>query len=232
MPIDVPGRQMFEDAFGKRLGPPLFTISFTVALMVLLGGATLGIIHGFKDDLRSLLPPTTEEIAAAVVKALPKGAAPSTEPTIAAGLATTIGNLTIPYGDRMIEQPTIEWDGKGPVIFHARVDRAIEKQPIYLDWGQVGSGANLVLNNGMMSSPRVEIGFIDRLAAGQIFSVTIGDVSNNENGQQYLQWGEAHYNNPKVPIFASPFMARVVIIRKDQKEEQYPFLIVPRDSHA
>jgi hypothetical protein len=172
--------------------------------------------------------PTAEEIAAAVVKILPRTAEPSNEPTIAVAVGTTIGNLTIPYGDRIIEQPTIDWDGKGPIVFRARVDRAIEKQPIYLDWGQVGPGANYVLNNGMMGNPRVEIGFIERLAPGQTFSITIGQVTAVDGQQQILQWGETRYDNTKVGVTSAAYMARVVLLRKDGKEEQYPFLIVPR----
>jgi len=172
--------------------------------------------------------PSAEEIAAAVVKALPQTPVPTNEPTIAVAVGTTIGNLTIPYSDRMIEKPTIDWDGQGPIVFHARVDRAIEKQPVYLDWGQVGPGANYVLNSGMMSNPRVEIGFIERLAPGQMLSATIGQVTAVDGQQQVLQWGETHYSNTKVGVTSAAYMARVVILHKDGKEEQYPFLIVPR----
>jgi hypothetical protein len=80
----------------------------------------------------------------------------------------------------------------------------------------------------MMGSPRVEIGFVERLTVGQVFSATIGEVTPTEGQQQILQWGEAHYNNVKVGITHGAYMARVVLIRKDGKEEQYPFLIVPR----
>jgi len=237
---------MFEDAFGKRLGPPLFTVSFTIALVVLLGGGTLAIIHGFKDKLRSLVPPTTQEIAAAVVKALPQASTSSSADEIASavikalpkqardqGIGTgAIGQAMIGGvpGESILEQPSIDWDGKSAFVFHARVARSGEKLPVYLDSGIGLLVGTSTVNNAAYTAGRLEIGFLERLAPRQIVSVTIGSIIYNATKAPELQWGEPHYNHPKVtlwPIGSNAIMARVVIIRNDGKEERYPFFVLP-----
>jgi hypothetical protein len=171
---------------------------------------------------------TADEIAAAVVKALPK-------PTWDAGSSAGIGQMPIGGAptESVLEQPVLIWDGKdGSITFRARVDRSGEKLPVYLDWGPAGVPEQTIFNNGFYSGPRVEIGFVERFVVGQSLSVTIGTVSTIEGGQQVLQWGEPHYNNAKVGISQGAYVARVVIIGKDGKEERYPFLIIPTSHTA
>jgi hypothetical protein len=165
---------------------------------------------------------SSDEIAAAVIKMLPK---PSWD-------SGGIGQMPIggSPAESLFEQPSFEWDGKdGPIIFHARVDHPGEKLPVYLDWGNAGGLGQNILNSGFYSNPRVEIGFVDRFVVGQSLSVTVGTVSTIEGSQQQvLQWGEPRYNNTKVGISEAGYVARVVVFGKDGKEERYPFLIVPR----
>jgi hypothetical protein len=152
----------------------------------------------------------------------------SRRPTSSAGIGQMPIGSPLPPAQSLIEQPTIEWDGHGPMLFHARFDRSGEKLPIYLDWGNAGNFGQNVFNSGFISNPRVEIGFIERFAVGQSLSATIGSVTTTEGDQQILQWGEPRYDNPKVGITQGGYVARVVIIGKDGKEERYPFLIIPR----
>jgi hypothetical protein len=129
-----------------------------------------------------------------------------------------------------LEQPNIEWDERAAsFIFRARVDRSVEKSPIYLDWGMAGIGGQPIINQSMWGFPRIEIGFVERYAVGQMLRVTIGSMTTNEAGQQVFQWGEPQYNNQKVSLGSTTsYVARVVIIGKDGKEERYPFFMIPR----
>jgi hypothetical protein len=195
------------------------------AVHVATGGAAFIVLAACIYVLGPFLlprPPSAAEIAATVVRALPQSGA------IGVG---AIGQMPIGGNPAtsLLEQASIAWDGHGPIIFHARVDHPIEKVPVYLDWGQTGGYGQSILNSGFYSNPRIEIAFIDREAVGQLLSVTVGTPTTEPNvNREMLQWGESHYNNPKVDFLYVGYVARVVIIEKDGKEEHYPFLIVPR----
>ena len=75
--MDVPGREMFEQALGKRLGPPVFRLVFVIAILAILGGAIVGAIHGY-DYLRSRFASTT-----------PDSQPPATSPSRSAAPAAT-----------------------------------------------------------------------------------------------------------------------------------------------
>jgi hypothetical protein len=201
-----------------------YFVPFIIVLLALVGIAVLPFWIWPPANSGSSTGPTANEIAAAVVKALPK-------PTWDAGVGSAgIGQMPIggPPSESLLEQPVLIWDGKdGPITFRARIDHSGEKLPVYLDWGQAGFFGQQIFNNGFYSGPRVEIGFVERFVVGQSLSVTIGMVSTDPSGQQMLQWGEPHYNNAKVGISQGGYVARVVIIGKDGKEERYPFLIIP-----
>jgi hypothetical protein len=55
--MDIPGRAMFVDALGKRLGPPVFSIVFVVVILAFLGGVIVGAVRGY-EYLRSEFTPT------------------------------------------------------------------------------------------------------------------------------------------------------------------------------
>ena len=134
----------------------------------------------------------------------------------------------IPQAEHFIAQPLIEWDGKGQILFKARIDRSGEKLPIYLDWGSMLLGKGIVWSMIVATSPRIKIGFLEKFAAGQILSVPIGTPHQLDNGQQMLKLGESGKDNPDVPISFLPYHAQIVIIHPDGKEERYPFLLIPR----
>jgi hypothetical protein len=83
---------------------------------------------------------TPDQIAEAIVKKLPASSGTTQDAIFLGPGQTTIGNLTIPIMDRILEQPTVEWDGKGPIVFHARVDHAIEKIACLSGLGQRWAG--------------------------------------------------------------------------------------------
>jgi hypothetical protein len=198
-----------------------YLIPFLIVLFALIGIVVLPIWIWPSNISRDEKLSTADEIAAAVVRALDQRGSIG---------ASGIGQMPIGGAptESLLEQPSIDWDGKGPIIFHARVDHSGEKLAVYLDWGNAGGFGQSIINSGFYSGPRLEIGFVERFVVGQSLSITIGTVSTVEGGQQVLQWGEPHYNNTKVGISGAGYVARVVIIGKDGKEERYPFLIVPR----
>jgi hypothetical protein len=59
--MELPGRQMFEDAFGPRFGPRVYTSVFSIVLLALVGGIALGAFHGYHDVHGILWPEASAE---------------------------------------------------------------------------------------------------------------------------------------------------------------------------